>query len=82
MYNKHIMPNRSIITRLIPHSASAEEVRIYGVREIAHSKFFDEPYCLPSQDRYYTDPEELLKDYPDINPTIYDFDNKLQPWQT
>lgn len=93
------MPNRRIITREVPawtldayqsfmagesHTyANDEKVRIYGVREIVKSEFFEYPYCRTApHEKYYLSPEELLIDYPDINPIILDYDNKLQPHES
>lgn len=59
-----------------------DKIRVYGVREIVKSDMFDHPYCRTGfTEPYYTSLEELLQDYPDINPTVYDFDNKLLPWK-
>lgn len=97
-YNKHIMPNRNIITRLVPTwtldaykefmaggsriYTNEEKTRVFGIREIVKSELSEHPYCrIAPHERYYTSLQELIKDYPDIRTTIYDYDNKLQPWQ-
>ena len=91
-------PNHHIITRILPkwrlldfltfqagQSAvytNDDKIRVYGVREITKSEFFEHPYCIAAPyEPYYMSPEELIKDHPTIDPTIYDYDNNLQIWK-